>query len=61
MGHTVTPSRRIVPRFDDRVFLIDTGMLSETYQGRASAIELTDTSATAIYLDDRVPLTDKTP
>ena len=61
VGHTVTPSRRIVPRFDDRVFLIDTGMLSETYQGRASAIELTDTSATAIYLDDRVPLTDKPP
>ena len=46
---------------DDRVFLIDTGMLSETYQGRASAIELTDTGATAIYPDDRVPLTNKIP
>ena len=59
VGHTVTPSRRIEARFDDRVFLIDTGMLSDVYQGRASALEFSDSGATAIYVDDRVPLTGK--
>ena len=58
VGHTVTPSRRIQPRFDGQVFLIDTGMLSEAYQGRASALELGPTGATAIYLDERIQLTD---
>ena len=57
VGHSVTPRRRIVPRFDGRVFLIDTGMLGEVYQGRASAIEFSDSGVTAIYLDERVPLT----
>lgn len=61
VGHTVTPSRQIEPRFEDRVFLIDTGMLASTYQGRASAIEISDAGAMAVYLDDRVLLTDKTP
>ena len=59
VGHSVTARRRIVPRFDGRVFLIDTGMLGEVYQGRASAIEFSDSGATAIYLDERVPLTDE--
>ena len=56
VGHSVTARRRIVPRFDGRVFLIDTGMLGEVYQGRASAIEFSDSGVTAIYLDERVPL-----
>lgn len=56
VGHSVTASRRIVGRFDDRVFLIDTGMLESTYRGRASALELLDGRATAVYLDERIPL-----
>ena len=36
-------------------------MLAGAYQGRASAIEFTKAGATAIFLDDRIPLTDKTP
>ena len=49
VGHTVTGSRRIAPRFGDRVFLIDTGMLLSAYQGRASALELNGGEVTAIY------------
>ena len=56
VGHTVTPTREITPRFDGRVFLIDTGMLAEVYQGQASALELVEDRATVIYLDERVPL-----
>ena len=56
VGHSVTTSRRIVDRFDGRVFLIDTGMLENTYRGRASALELLDGRVTAIYLDERIPL-----
>lgn len=55
VGHSVTTSRRIVGRFDGRVFLIDTGMLESTYRGRASALELLDGRVTAIYLDERIP------
>lgn len=61
VGHTVTPSRRIEPRFDNQVFLIDTGMLGEVYHGRSSALEVSEGGATAIYLDERVPLTDNAP
>ena len=56
VGHSVTPSRRIVGRFDERVFLIDTGMLESAYQGRASALELLDGRVTAIYQEESVPL-----
>ena len=56
VGHSVTPTRRITPRFSGRVFLIDTGMLAEVYQGQASALELVDGRATAIYLNERAPL-----
>jgi len=61
VGHTVTTSRRIEPRFDDRVFLIDTGMLNEAYQGLASAVEISESGAAAVYMDGRRPLTDKNP
>ena len=56
VGHTVTPTREITPRFDGRVFLIDTGMLADVYQGQASALELVEDRATVIYLDERIPL-----
>ena len=56
VGHSVTASRRITARFDDRVYLIDTGMLVGAYQGRASALEFLDGRVTAIYLDERLPM-----
>lgn len=55
-GHTPQPNRRINLRFGGRVVLIDTGMLSY-YQGRASALEIDGDTLTAIYEDERVPLT----
>jgi hypothetical protein len=48
-GHTVRPKFDIVPRFDNHVFLIDTGMLKEVYGGRGSALEFRDGSVTAYY------------
>ena len=50
-GHT--PSRAILPRFNNRVFLIDTGMLVSTYKGRPSALEINNGTTTAIYPDAR--------
>lgn len=61
VGHSVTSTRRITGRFENRVFLIDTGMLVEAYQGRASALELSDEGTTAIYSDGRVSLTPAQP
>jgi hypothetical protein len=55
IGHTVTETRRIRPRFDRRVVQIDTGMLSSVYPGgRASALEIVGDRWTAIYEDGRV-------
>ncbi len=43
VGHTVQKGGRIRPRFDGKVILIDTGMLSSYYVGgRASALEICD-------------------
>lgn len=57
VGHTVPAIHRILPRFDDRVFLIDTGMLSDVYLGgQPSALEIVGDEVTAIYLGSRVPL-----
>jgi len=51
-GHTVQDEGRIEVRFDGRVFLIDTGMLSSVYTGgRPSALVIEDGSFTAIYTD----------
>ncbi len=59
-GHTVQKGGRIRPRFGDRVFLIDTGMLSSYYLGgRASAMEICgDAKFTAQYMDHQVVLLD---
>lgn len=57
VGHTIPASFRITPRFDDRVFLIDTGMLSSAYPGgRPSALRLARGEIVAEYLDERVAL-----
>lgn len=53
VAHTVVGSFRILPRFQHRVFLIDTGMLSTHYKGRASALEIAGGVTTAIYHDGR--------
>ena len=49
VGHTVTPDRKITPRYDDRVVLIDTGMLTSVYKGTPAALELTGNTLKAIY------------
>jgi hypothetical protein len=46
-GYTVRRKFEILSRFDNRVFLIDTGMLKEVYGGRASAPEILDGQFTA--------------
>ncbi len=60
VGHTVQKSGRIRPRFGNKVFLIDTGMLSSYYPGgRASALEICgDAKFIAVYLDQQVVLLD---
>ena len=53
-GHTPSSPGRIKARFANRIFLIDTGMLTTYFKtGRASALELRDGRATAIYSDGR--------
>jgi hypothetical protein len=39
-GHTVLPGFEIRQRFGNRVFLIDTGMLTSAFGGKASALEI---------------------
>src|SRR5258707_187471 len=60
VGHTVQKGGRIRPRFGNKVFLIDTGMLSSYYPGgRASALEICgDGKFVAVYLDQQVVLLD---
>jgi len=51
---------QIQMRFQGKIFLIDTGMLSSYYQGgQASALEIQDGKFTAIYLDGRKELGDR--
>ena len=58
VGHTVQKEGRIRARFNNEVFLIDTGMLSSYYPGgRASALESCgDVKFTAVYMDTVVEL-----
>ncbi len=51
VGHTPQLNGKILPRFDGRIFIIDTGMLSSFYGGNASALEIVDGTFTAIYPD----------
>jgi hypothetical protein len=53
-GHTPSQTGRIVSRFDNRLILIDTGMVFKG--GRASALELLGGRITAIYTDTRTPI-----
>ncbi len=57
VGHTPQLPVRIQMRFQGKIFLIDTGMLSSYYQGGgASALEIRDGKVAAIYLDEREEL-----
>jgi len=60
VGHTVQTGGRVRPRFENKVFLIDTGMLSSYYPGgRASALEICDGARfIAVYPDQQVVLLD---
>lgn len=53
VGHTVQKGGRIRPRFDNKIFLIDTGMLSSYYPGgRASALAICGpTKFVGVYTD----------
>ncbi|RMH23374.1 MAG: hypothetical protein D6696_00825 [Acidobacteria bacterium] len=50
VGHTPEQAHRIRPRFDGRVFLIDTGMLQTVYRGEPAALEVHRGQFKAIYL-----------
>ena len=56
-GHTPQQDRSIHVRFGGGVVLIDTGMLTSVYKGRASALEIAGDKLTAIYEEGRVELT----
>jgi hypothetical protein len=56
VGHTPTKDSRITARFNERVFLLDTGMLATVYNGRPAALEIRGTGVSAIYEDGVVPL-----
>ena len=51
VGHTVVSKTEVITRFDNRVFLLDTGMLTEEYGGRASALEILGGTFTAYHAD----------
>jgi calcineurin-like phosphoesterase family protein len=50
-AHTVRPKFDVMARFNNRVFLIDTGMLRAYFGGRASALEIQGGRVTAYYAD----------
>jgi hypothetical protein len=57
VGHSPRLPGAIQARFGNRVFLIDTGMLSTYFKGgRASALEIAGSDITAIYTDEKQPL-----
>jgi hypothetical protein len=50
VGHTPQAGGRIVARFNEKVYLIDTGMLASYFQGgRASALVIQDGKVNTIY------------
>jgi hypothetical protein len=60
VGHTPSQNGQIRNRFNNRIFLIDTGMVYGLYpgiNGQPSALEIKNGEFTAIYMDRVVPLT----
>lgn len=58
VGHTVQPGGQIRARFNNQIFLMDTGMLdSNVFEGgRASALQIQDNHFSVIYPDQTVAL-----
>ena len=52
VGHTPTPSFRILSRMDRSVLRVDTGMLNEYYGGRAAALIMEGSEVSVIYEDE---------
>ncbi len=48
IGHTPTPTRKVLQRFDGRVIEIDTGMLSFYYKGSGNALVIEGDSITVL-------------
>ena len=60
-AHTPMLPGKITPRFANRIFLIDTGMLSSRFKGgRPSALEISGSAVTAIYTTGREAITPPT-
>jgi 3',5'-cyclic AMP phosphodiesterase CpdA len=50
-GHTVSPTGRVLSRFDGQVILLDTGMLQPVYKGTPAALVLEDGRWSVAYVD----------
>lgn len=50
-GHTVSPTGRVLNRFDERVILLDTGMLESVYKGTPSAYIFENGAWSVAYAD----------
>ncbi|SVB14482.1 uncharacterized protein METZ01_LOCUS167336 [marine metagenome] len=53
VGHSVMKNKKIHNRFDNAVFLIDTGMSAMYYRGKPSALEIVDGGVAAVYRRSR--------
>jgi len=51
IGHSVVSKTDVTLRFGNRVYLLDTGMLSEVYKGRATALEIVNGRFSALHAD----------
>jgi Calcineurin-like phosphoesterase len=51
IGHTPTSDRRVQTRFDGRVVMIDTGMLTSYYQGRPAGLAIEDATLRVRYAE----------
>jgi hypothetical protein len=51
VGHAVSPTGRVLSRFDKRVILLDAGMLKSEYQGSPAAFVLEDGRWAVAYAD----------
>jgi hypothetical protein len=52
VAHTPQRDGSIAERLGGRLFVIDTGMLTSVYKGRASALEIVGTRVTPLYAND---------
>jgi len=60
VAHTPRLPGKITPRFNNRVFPIDTGMLTSFFKGgRGSALEIVGSKVTAIYVGERETLVEQ--